>query len=348
MPLPLAPRAPARAPGDDAKAGPVLGPALASAIVTAANDTIFLTPEWQDAWWRHFGRGRALAPVRVPGAPPSGALLAFAPFFDDGGTLRLVGAPEGPVDVADYLDVLVAAGHEGEAWDRLARSLADRPGWRTVVLDNVPDGSPTLTHGPRALGAAGLRVSVEPQARCPVIALPGDFDAYVASLDRDARHELRRKVRRFEREAPGARVRLLRGADSMAALPDFVRLHRLSGADKARFMTPAMERFFGDMAAGLASRDRFVLAFLDLPGAPPAAAMCLFDHEGGWYLYNSGYDPAHARLAPGFVLLVRCIEAACRAGVRVFDFLRGTERYKYDLGGRDRVVHRVRIERGER
>jgi CelD/BcsL family acetyltransferase involved in cellulose biosynthesis len=30
-------------------------------------------------------------------------------------------------------------------------------------------------------------------------------------------------------------------------------------------------------------------------------------------------------------------------GAREYDFLRGTERYKYDLGGVDRVVYRVTV-----
>jgi CelD/BcsL family acetyltransferase involved in cellulose biosynthesis len=325
-----------------AEALPALGPAWRAIEAASASDSVFVTHSWQATWWRHFGAGRPLHPAALPAANP----LVLAAFFDDGEAWRLVGAPDGPVDLADYLDVLAPAGREREGWGLLAGWLAGQPGWRRVVLDNVPDGSATLSAAPAALGREGLRAAVEPQNRCPVVTLPGDFDAYLAGLDRDARHELRRKVRRLEREAPGASVRLLRAADAVAALPDFVRLHRLSGADKARFMTPGMERFFADMAAALAAVDRLVIARLDGPDGRSLAAMALFDYRGGWYLYNSGYDPAAARLAPGFVLLARSIEAACAARVRVFDFLRGTERYKYDLGGRDRVVHRLTIERG--
>src|SRR4030067_92100 len=39
-------------------------------------------------------------------------------------------------------------------------------------------------------------------------------------------------------------------------------------------------------------------------------------------------------------LLARCIEDGIRNGVREYDFLRGRERYKYDLGGRERIVYR--------
>ncbi len=326
-----------------AEALTTLGATWRAAEAASGSDSIFLTAAWQQAWWRHFGRGR---PLRVAAlTDPAGFPVALAPLFDDSGVWRLIGAPQGPVDVTDYLDVLVPAGREAEGWGALAAWLAGHDGWQAVVLDNVPDGSPTLAFAADALARAGLGLQAEEAARCPVVALPADFETYLAGLEREARHELRRKVRRFEREVPGAVPRLARGADALASLPDFLRLHRLSGVDKARFMTPVMERFFGEMAAALAADDRLVIARLDVPGGSAVAAMCLFDYRGGWYLYNSGYDPAWARLAPGIVLLARSIEAAVAAGARLFDFLRGTERYKYDLGARDRRVHRLTITR---
>ncbi len=320
-----------------------LGSFWRAAEAASSSATLFLTWGWQRAWWRHFGSGR---PLRVAALRDgSGDPLALAPLFDDSGIWRLIGAQQGPVDVADYLDVLVPSGREAEGWRALAAWLAESDGWDAVVLDNVPDGSPTLEVGRGRLAAAGLRLAAVEANRCPVIALPPDFDAYLAGLDREARHELRRKIRRFEREVPGAAVRLLRRDEALSSLPDFVRLHRLSGADKARFMTPAMERFFIDMAAAVAADDRLVIARLDAPNGAPLAALWLFDYRGEWSLYNSGYDPAWGRLAPGFVLLVRCVEAAMAAGIRVFDFLRGTERYKYDLGARDRRVWQLTVTR---
>ncbi|MBE0605380.1 MAG: GNAT family N-acetyltransferase, partial [Deltaproteobacteria bacterium] len=59
--------------------------------------------------------------------------------------------------------------------------------------------------------------------------------------------------------------------------------------------------------------------------------------------YNSGYDPERREAQPGLVLIARCIEDALGEGAPEYDFLRGTERYKYDLGGVDRVVYRVTV-----
>ena len=62
-----------------------------------------------------------------------------------------------------------------------------------------------------------------------------------------------------------------------------------------------------------------------------ASFLCI-EYGGSVGLYNSGFDPAHARLAPGIVLLAHLIRDAIERGVPVFDFLRGEESYKYDFG----------------
>ena len=61
-------------------------------------------------------------------------------------------------------------------------------------------------------------------------------------------------------------------------------------------------------------------------------------------VYNSGHDAGeHGNLSPGIVLLGRLIEYAIEKGYREFDFLRGNEAYKYDMGGKDTEVCQLRI-----
>src|SRR3989304_1633066 len=78
-------------------------------------------------------------------------------------------------------------------------------------------------------------------------------------------------------------------ADVMAALDDFLRLHRQSRADKAAFMTDEMERFFRVVVAALAAEAQAKLLFLTLGGVRVAAALCFCTRDES-LLYNSGYD----------------------------------------------------------
>jgi CelD/BcsL family acetyltransferase involved in cellulose biosynthesis len=79
---------------------------------------------------------------------------------------------------------------------------------------------------------------------------------------------------------------------------------------------------------------------LELDSKPAASVLC-FDQGGRYYLYNSGYDPDLSGLAVGIVSKALCLQEAIEAKRTRFDFLRGHEAYKYDLGGRDQQVCRV-------
>ena len=79
-----------------------------------------------------------------------------------------------------------------------------------------------------------------------------------------------------------------------------------------------------------------------MPGAPVAAVLTFEDAETS-YLYNSGYDPAHAHSAVGLLSKAYAIRDAIERGKRRFDFLRGDEEYKRHLGGRPRAIYTLRL-----
>ena len=70
---------------------------------------------------------------------------------------------------------------------------------------------------------------------------------------------------------------------------------------------------------------------LSFAPAPVASFICT-EYGDCVGLYNSGFDPAHSRLAPGIVLLGHVIRDAIERRVPTFDFLRGDEPYKYAFG----------------
>lgn len=165
-----------------------------------------------------------------------------------------------------------------------------------------------------------------------MLALPETWDDYLARLAGKDRHELRRKMRKLERELPGSAVRSHVAPDGWdLALGNFLTLHRLSKVGKARFMNDGMERFFRDATRALAAAGWARLWFLEWEGKAVASFLCL-EYAGTVGLYNSGFDPAHSRLAPGIVLLAHVIGDAITRGIPTFDFLRGEEPYKLGFG----------------
>jgi CelD/BcsL family acetyltransferase involved in cellulose biosynthesis len=296
----------------------------------------FLSWVWQSEWVRAFASGRRLEIRRV--SDDAGRLVGLLPLFEaEPGVLRLIGG----VDVSDYLDLLAEAGREEAVWAAL---LAARPPAGPVWdLHAVPAASPTVTRLP-ALGAEhGADVTVALEERCPILALPETWDAYLAGLSGKQRHELLRKTRRLEREVPGARaVGVGARADVESRFDDFLALHRQSRVGKARFMDDRMEVFFRRVTTALAEAGAFRLWLLDGPDGPLATFLCL-EWNGTVGLYNSGFRPDRAALSPGLVLLGHIIRDAIDRGKRRFDFLRGEERYKYDFGPTPDEVYTVTI-----
>ena len=305
-------------------------------LAQARQPSVFLSWQWQTAWARAFLDSRPLHLLRV--SDDGGMLTGLLPLYDEGvGLRRFVGG----VDVSDYLDLIAPTGREEEVWQAL---LQHRAGESTEWdLRAIRAASPTLDILPRLCPAAGVRAQVEREDRCPVLELPASWDAYLERLGGKDRHELRRKIRKLEREMPGTSVRCHSAPEGWdGALAAFLRLHRLSKVGKERFMDERMEAFFRDATRALAAAGWARLWFLDWDGAAVASFLCL-EYGGSVGLYNSGFDPLHAKLAPGIVLLSHVIRDAIDRGVAVFDFLRGDEPYKYAFGPTAQDLFRVRV-----
>lgn len=312
-----------------------IGPAAWSALLAGARlRSPFLSWIWQREWVKTFAAGRRLEIRRVE--DDDGRLVAVLALHERApDAWALVGG----ADVSDYLDLIALAGRETEAWAALLQSRAgSRAAWE---LHAVPGASPTVSALP-ALDA-GATVTAVVEQRCPILELPETWDGYLAGLSSKHRHELTRKMRRLEREAPGTRMTCLsRRSDIETRMGDFLDLHRRSRVGKERFMNAPMENFFRRAAAELADAGAVRLWFLDAASGPLASFITLeWDDTVG--LYNSGFHPAAATLAPGLVLLARLVEDAIARGKRRFDFLRGEERYKYEFEPQPEDVYKVTI-----
>jgi CelD/BcsL family acetyltransferase involved in cellulose biosynthesis len=297
----------------------------------------FLSWAWQSEWARTFASDRRLEIRCVEDG--GGNLVGVLPLYETlSGSLELIGG----ADVSDYLDLISVHGREEEAWMALLESrTAERVEWE---LHAVPEASPTVAALPSLAAACGLAVSTTVEERCPVLILPSSWETYLARLSGKHRHELQRKMRRLERDAPDAQVSCVSAPSDVASrLDDFLALHRSSRVGKARFMDERMEQFFRAALAAFAERDAARLWFLDTASGPIAAFVTI-EWDGTVGLYNSGFAPDRAALSPGVVLLARLIRDAIGRGRAKFDFLRGEERYKYEFEPVAQAVHRVTIQ----
>lgn len=314
-----------------------LEPEWRELLAACGGEYPFLSPTWLGTWWDVFGDGRE--PL-VLGVRQANALRAILPLMREGGRLTF----SGDTNICDYMDMIASEGDRVALWTAALRSLGEEP-WDEITLWAVREDSPTFAALPAVCGELGFTFTAEEEDVCPQLDLPGDWEEYVSSLGKKDRHELRRKLRKLPQAGEVELEVLESPAEMDSALDDFLRMHRESRADKANFMTDQMEGFFRRMVCALAAEGVAEMTFLKLAGVRVACLLC-FKAGDEYLLYNSGYEPSYAGFSVGLLSKALALRRAIERGYRRFDFLRGHEHYKYDLGAKDVKVYRCAIHRG--
>ena len=108
-------------------------------------------------------------------------------------------------------------------------------------------------------------------------------------------------------------------------------------------MRPEIASFFERLAKEFDPLGWLQLDFLEI-GERAVASTFAFRLGHTFYLYNSAYEPDASRLSPGLVLVSELVKRSLEDdGTRVIDFLRGPERYKYQLGSEAVPLNNVRV-----
>ncbi len=267
-------------------------------------------------------------------------VVGFAPLVVKGGTACFVG----DADVCDYLDFVVAPGHERDLFERLLDDLS-ADGVTRLDLGPVRPDSVVCTHLKDIAHSRGHQVLCRQADVSLELDLPATWHEYLSLLRNRQRHEVRRKLRRL-RAAGEVRHRCIEeGTQLQEYLEVFFRLFSLSRDEKARFMTPGMDSFFRALARSMAEIGLLRFGILELDHVPAAMTMG-FDYDGWHYLYNSAYAPRFDHLSVGLLCKVLCMKDSIARGTRKWSFLKGSEPYKYRLGGQEGPLYNCLIEMG--
>ena len=167
------------------------------------------------------------------------------------------------------------------------------------------------------------------------LVLPETYDKYLIELPRKKRHELKRKKSRFESLHPNA---VLKESKSDDVFDVFVELHKTSEGEKGAFMKDDVIEFFRN----LLTLNGWKIYYLE-EGTTILACCFVFENEKGCYLYNSSKNNNFNDINPGIIIIDRIIEKLISDKYVFFDFLKGTERYKFDLGGTSTQLYDIQV-----
>jgi CelD/BcsL family acetyltransferase involved in cellulose biosynthesis len=284
---------------------------------------IFVLPAWLESWWRVFGAKTGLLLGEIS---KDGRVIGIAPLRVKNGEATFIG----DAGICDYLDFIISPGRENDFFSILLDELKAR-GITRLNLEALRPDSTVLTALVGIGRERGYKVSCQAVGVSVALDLPQGWTPYLEGLNAKQRHEVRRKLRRLDEEG-AVSFRVAGPPDAEAGLGIFLDQFRRSRQDKARFMNARMKTFFTVMTKAMTASGLMRFGFLELNGSPLASVLFL-DYNNSRYLYNSGYNPGFRRLSVGLLAKVLCIKDAIGQGIACFDFLRGNEPYKYQLGG---------------
>ena len=325
-------------------------------LAESINNVPFLRYEYLSAWWATRGGGEwPQAELLLLSAREDDHLLGIAPLFlaehEGQQAILLLGS----IEISDYLDLIVRADDLPRFLTELLDTLASpfhpglgraesAPAWSCIDWYNLPETSPTLAALKAESAKRGWAHSEEIYKPTPSIPLTGDFETYLAGIDKKQRHEIRRKMRRAEADERNVRWYIVTDESTLDAEAEACCHLMAQDPAKQAFLTQTMRTQMKATIRAFFKAGILQLSFLEVDGQK-AAGYLNFDYGDRIWVYNSGLDFDFRDLSPGWVLLGYLLQWANENGKREFDFMRGDEDYKYKFGGEDRHVMRVKVEK---
>ena len=306
-------------------------------LAESASNTIFLTWEWVESWWKNYGANR---PLFVLSVWQDELLQGIAPFYLEAVSrwgakwnfLKLIG--DGSHD-SDYLDCIVRKGCEDEVITAIVRFLdSHRTRWDCLELHGTPEGSPCLKVLVNLAIESAWRFSSE-SIPCASLPLPQSWNDYLKLLKPRFRTKVRSTLAYFDTKIGTSPIPCEDATELDTWLPILFDLHTRRWGTRNRpgvFRDSAKQLFYRDVSQS--SLRRGWLAFHRLDWGERTLAMQYgFKYNNRFFLLQEGYDPEFAAVRPGLALRGQLIRHWISAGLAEYDFLAGASSYKLEWGG---------------
>jgi CelD/BcsL family acetyltransferase involved in cellulose biosynthesis len=321
-------------------------------LMESSRPVPFLTWEWISTWWQHFGADSRLFVIvardersRVVGIAPLRLVLRRTFGMVPLRSLEFLGY-RGSAVCTDHLDFLAEPTRRREICSQLFQEVIQRSSeWDTLVLADVAEDSLIPALSPVLKNGVGDSPRSEPQEQCPYVNLPTQWEHLLNSIKAKYRNNIKRRRERLQENfqvAFDSRCTIDR------AIPHMEIMERLHGSSRNRkgetgnFCIEPYRDFHRAVAQRMAQSGLLYLARLDCDGSP-VAALYGFYLGGRLFGYQTGFDAAWETRGVGAVLQAKVFEDAIeRLHATEYDFLRGTEPYKYTWTNEERRTRTMR------
>lgn len=326
-------------------------------LAVRADATVYMSFEWMELWWRHFGRHpkRSLAIVTIW---DSSKLVSLAPFYIGTSSigsyaaesrLQLIGSGgnrneqfgyKDDYGISDFLDILVDKEYRKSVTLLLCdkiHDLAEELNIDILNLHTIRDDSFVKKYLYPGLKDAGFGIKLKQTDTCLFVDLKNQpsLKEFIKSVKSNARRRFRQTLRAKGPEKTYQLKEVKNKEDVEQALENLIEMHQNRWNHigfPGVFYDERFTSFFKDL-----THKAFQEQWLWFKQAYDEEGVCasrmILRFNGRYYDYISGFDGQRksSKARPGIGLLLDCVDEAIKKGAASVELLRGEEPYKYDF-----------------
>ena len=316
------------------------------AFVETSGSDIYFTVDWLQAWWAHYGRGRAFEALIARDGDRTVAVLPFC--------VQRVWAGPVPVRLARVVGAdstlpvftpAIAEGFEEPVLRAVFDALLQDAGCDAVSLSPLSGESPAAAAAERVAADRYGSVRVDSPGPHTVFRLPDSFEEYLESLSKSQRRDHRRFMRQLNQKHDIS-YRTVSGDEAISYFDSFLELHAAhwQGEGKAGHFGdwPASEDFNRDLIARMAATGRARFYEIAGDGRVLAIEYCfVLGDRCYWRLPARNTDPEMQKLRLGRLSLAELFRVSIEEGQTAVEAGPGHYDYKLKLGADEHQLRRV-------
>jgi CelD/BcsL family acetyltransferase involved in cellulose biosynthesis len=309
-----------------------------SLLEKSVTNEIFLLWEWMYSWWDVFKNGNSELYL-LRGRNSKGETIGIAPFYLHSqrgfgnrrrNTLRFCSSLE---TFPDHLDIIATKEYELSFSEAALNYLMQHDqDWDLIRLDGVHENAMIKKYLASARpGQNGILMTSIPSARCPYLVMDKTFDGYLRSFSSKKRQTLLRKRKILMNKEKALLKTVQSDEEPEMHIQQLFDLHNERAKRKGiktNFGGENLYRFHSRIIRILLKKGKVILIFLHKE-SPPFASYYCFKHNQKYYYFQAGLSDEGEKKSAGTVLFSLIIENAFKEGCQEFDFLRGSEEYKF-------------------
>ena len=293
------------------------------------SNTVFLTWEWLYTWAEQYlGENRQLLIVCVH---KDGELIGAAPWYINKmrskiltfRQLEFLGTPE---TGSDYLDVIITRGKEREVTHCIYNYLFNEVPmiWDNLLFRDINADSLFLLHFLNRIEDAGKYVEIQKGSFCPIMNLPKTTDEFYSILSPNRREQFRRHLRILERENKAEHRTFISGDIESGLNALFFLYEKKKGCKDDSLLS-----FLKKLSIRSNKKNWMQIDFLRVNGENISGLLHL-RYNDTLFMYIMAIDKAFMpKISIGNILVGLCLEKAVKEAFSIYDFLKGSEEYKF-------------------